>query len=441
MNCECVFCKNNKPFEMPKEIIEASKSGELVLFCGAGISTENKNVLPYTFYESIKSKLEISDEDIRFSELMQRYCDKPNGRRKLLQEIRERFEYIHSFPELELNATRFHNELAELYFINTIITTNWDTYFEDCCGAIPITIPEDVVFMDESSRCVLKIHGSISNLSTIIATSDDYRNCKESLDKGIIGATLKTILAKSTVVVIGFSFGDEDFEQILTYIKSEMKDVFPHIFIVTLDEGLQRKLDYSNTTSIVTDGTFFLHQLKLALIEAGLIKNCNSMSAVGFAFDRMRLIHDKVSQIRFLDYPCVIFCLAYQDGVQHAFSRYFCLYKTGQYNIPGCLNASAHAYAEIIRDKAKQKNYWDMAYYEGYLNSLIFIAACESESDIIDDFPFYFLPNAKEVLSSYEVLLKELKRISDKPDKYHRYAIKQTERFKSTDTILHHPPY
>lgn len=441
MNCECVFCKNNKPFDMPQEIIEASKNGELALFCGAGISTENRNVLPYTFYESIKSELGIKDEDIRFSELMQRYSDKPNGRRKLLQKIRERFEYIHSFPELEQDATKFHRELVELYFIKTIITTNWDTYFEDYCGATPITIPEDVIFMDESERCVLKIHGSISNLGTIIATSKDYKKCKKDLDKGIIGATLKTILAKNTVVFIGFSFGDEDFEQILTYIQREMKDVFPHIFIVTLDEGLQEKVGYKNITSIVTDGAFFLHRLKLMLTEEGLIENCHSMPMVDIAYDSVRLLHEKVSHISFSNYPCVIFCLAYQDGVQHAFSRYFCLYKTGKYNIPGRLNASAHAYEKIIQGKEKQKNYWDVAYYEGYLNGLIFIAACESESGIIDEFPFFFLPNAKKVLSSYEVFLEELKRITSKPDKYHRYAVKRTERFKNPDTTFHHPPY
>ena len=60
MNCECAICKNNKPFELPEEIIEAAIEGNLVLFCGAGISTEGKTVLPYSFYESIKNELELS---------------------------------------------------------------------------------------------------------------------------------------------------------------------------------------------------------------------------------------------------------------------------------------------------------------------------------------------------------------------------------------------
>lgn len=115
MNCECAICKNNKPFELPKEIIEAVIEGNLVLFCGAGISTEGQTVLPYSFYESIKNDLEIEDDTISFSCLMQQYCDEPNGRKRLLRKIRDRFQYIHSFSELERQATAFHRELAAIY--------------------------------------------------------------------------------------------------------------------------------------------------------------------------------------------------------------------------------------------------------------------------------------------------------------------------------------
>ena len=91
MACECAICKNNKPFAFPKEIIDAALDGELVLFCGAGISTESKNVLPYSFYTSIKNELDVKDESVSFSDLMQLYCNQPNGRKKLLKRIRERF--------------------------------------------------------------------------------------------------------------------------------------------------------------------------------------------------------------------------------------------------------------------------------------------------------------------------------------------------------------
>ena len=251
MSCECVTCSNNKQFEMPKEIIEGAVKEELVLFCGAGISTEKKTVLPYSFYSNIREEMEIT-EDLSFCDLMEKYTKRPNGRRNLLKKIRERFNYIDSFPELHRQATVFHRELAEIYSIKTIITTNWDTYFEDYCGAIPITIPEDVSLFDVSSRHVLKIHGSINNLSSIVATKPDYESCYERLQNGVIGAQLKSILATKTVVFIGFSFGDEDFSQIMKYLKNEMGSVFPHIYIVTIDAELEKRLNYDHCTTIVT---------------------------------------------------------------------------------------------------------------------------------------------------------------------------------------------
>lgn len=441
MACECAICKNNKPFAFPKEIIDAALDGELVLFCGAGISTESKNVLPYSFYTSIKNELDVKDESVSFSDLMQLYCNQPNGRKKLLKRIRERFNYISSFPELERQATAFHQELAQIYPIRTIITTNWDTYFEDYCGAIPITIPEDFAFWDDNSRCVLKIHGSIQNLSSIIATSEDYKKRFSELQNGIVGATLKSILATKTVVFIGFSFGDEDFSQIINYLREEMDDIFPHIYIVTLDETLKDRLAYKNSTSIVTSGTFFLHQLKLQLIEKGIIKNHSVSPIVTEALFEMEELHDKVSTIDLSQYPCAIYTLSYQDGVIHAFERFLQNCKTGEYNQPGRLGRVAGKYEEWTENYLAAENYWDAAYYEGYVNGLVFIGACEGEDDILSKFPFFFLPNVKKALSSYDIYMDELKRVSHGRSKFQKQAKEIVKAKAGNGLIVHHPPY
>lgn len=441
MNCECAICKNNKQFDLPTEIVEAATNGDLVLFCGAGISTEGKTVLPFSFYTSIKEELGITDNSISFSHLMQQYCNMPNGRRKLLKKIRDRFKYIHSFPELERQAVAFHRELAEIYPIQTIITTNWDTYFEDCCEAIPITIPEDFAFWDDNSRCVLKIHGSIQNLSSIIATTDDYNKRFKELQNGIIGATLKTILATKTVVFIGFSFGDEDFTQIINYIREEMGEIYPHVYIVTLDETLNARLDYKNSTFIVTSGTFFLHELKLALIDKGVIKNHSIYGLIYNVLEELEKLHDKVSHINLIEYPCAIYALSYQDGVIHAFERFLQNYQTGEYNQPGRIGIIAKKYVERVEILHKAGNYWDEAYNEGYLNGLIFIEALEDDGSILKEFPFLFLPNAKKSLTTYETFMEELARVSQGRSTYLKYAKAIVNENTDTDIVVHHPPY
>lgn len=441
MDCECAICKNNKPFDLPKEIIEAAINGNLVLFCGAGISTEGKTVLPFSFYTSIKDELGITDDSISFSHLMQQYCDMPNGRRKLLKKIRDRFKYIHSFPELERRAMAFHRELAEIYPIRTIITTNWDTYFEDCCGAIPIIIPEDFAFWDDNSRCVLKIHGSIQNLSSIIATTDDYNKRFKELQNGVIGATLKAILATKTVVFIGFSFGDEDFAQIINYIRDEMGDIYPHVYIVTLDETLKVRLDYKNSTFIVTSGTFFLHKLKLALIDKCVIKNYSIYPLIDTVLGELEKLHEKVSRINLIEYPCAIYTLSYQDGVIHAFERFLQNYQTGEYNQPGRSGGIAKKYEEWIETYHEAGNYWDEAYYEGYVNGLVLVEACENDNSIVNEFPFLYLPNAKHPLTTYTIFMDELARVSRGRNKYLKYAKTIVNKKASTDLVVHHPPY
>lgn len=441
MDCKCAICKNNKSFDLSNEIIKAAINDNLVLFCGAGISTEGKNVLPFTFYTAIMDELEITDDSNSFSQLMQLYCDMPNGRRKLLKKIRDRFKYIRSFPELERRATAFHRELAEIYPIKTIITTNWDTYFEEYCGAIPITIPEDFIFWDDNSRCVLKIHGSIQNLSSIIATTDDYNKCFNELQNGIIGATLKTILASKTVVFIGFSFGDEDFVQIINYIRDEMGDIYPHVYVVTLDETLKERLDYKNSTFIVTSGTFFLHELKLLLIDKGVIKNHSIYPLISAVLEKPEELHNKVSHINLIDFPCAIYTLSYQDGVIHAFERFLQNYHTGEYNQPGFSSGIAKKYEEWIERYNEVGNYWDEAYYEGYVNGLILIEACEDDNGIVNEFPFLYLPNVKQPLTTYTIFEDELARVSRTKSKYLKYAKTIVNKKISTNFVLHHPPY
>ena len=139
-NCDCELCKNNIPFIMPTEIIEAVKKQELVIFCGAGISTESKTVLPTSFYIDILTFINETynldlNTDVEFSSLMSKFCEiVPNGRRELIRKIKSRFDMVNSFPQLYNRATKFHKEVACVPQLNTIITTNWDDYFETECA-------------------------------------------------------------------------------------------------------------------------------------------------------------------------------------------------------------------------------------------------------------------------------------------------------------------
>lgn len=200
-NCQCYMCGTYQKFEMPKEIIESVKNKELVIFCGAGISTESNTVWPTSFYTDILTYLTNEyhlelDTNITFSELMSKFCKKvPNGRKQLIRKINERFDRIQSFPELYNSATRFHREVSKIPQINTIITTNWDGFFEKECSATAIVDNNDVSLWNTFDRRVFKIHGSINNIGSIVATTEDYEKCYTRLTSEPIGDRLKTILS------------------------------------------------------------------------------------------------------------------------------------------------------------------------------------------------------------------------------------------------------
>ncbi len=219
--------------DIDEYLYEQIFKGDAVIFAGAGISTERKMVFPYTFYEEIAGELDILDKNLSFPEVMEKYCLLPDGRKLLIDKIQQRFDYIDSFSGLERTATVFYRELATLYPIQTIITTNWDLYFEKYCKAIPYINEEDMAFWDEDKRKVLKIHGSISSYGSIIATSKDYAKAEKSLHKGILGSKLKTILAEKNIIFIGYSFSDADFKEIYNFVKGNLGEFHKQSYVVT----------------------------------------------------------------------------------------------------------------------------------------------------------------------------------------------------------------
>jgi len=63
-NCQtpgCERCKLKKPFDLPSEIVDACKAGNLIVFAGAGVSTESASVYKHTFYQKIRDELKIPE--------------------------------------------------------------------------------------------------------------------------------------------------------------------------------------------------------------------------------------------------------------------------------------------------------------------------------------------------------------------------------------------
>ena len=88
-NCDCAICKHQHDFDLPLELLNEIFAGNVTIFAGAGISTESENVLNTTLYDTISDLLNITENDLSFPSLMEKFCQRPNGRFKLLNEIKK----------------------------------------------------------------------------------------------------------------------------------------------------------------------------------------------------------------------------------------------------------------------------------------------------------------------------------------------------------------
>ena len=107
--------------------------------------------------------------------------------------------------------------------VTDVITTNWDDFFETECGFDAFVSDSDLPFWDASRRRVLKIHGSVRNLGSIVATEEDYQASFRRLNSGPLGAMLKTILSQKTIVYVGYSLSDENYIRIRHKYRSNVK--------------------------------------------------------------------------------------------------------------------------------------------------------------------------------------------------------------------------
>ena len=403
----CEHCRRQIPFDMPPEIIEACKKGKLVVFAGAGISTEGRGVFPFSFYEEIQNELGIS-ENLDFPSLMSRYVKKTRDKRLLLNKAKSRIDYSKSFPDLYSNATSFHQELSTIHQIQEIVTTNWDDFFEVECAATPIVTDEDFAFWDQPFRKVFKIHGSITNPGSVIATK--------------------------TIVFVGYSFGDYDFNKIYQYLHKTMGDILPHAYFVTLAEKPPTTLKEFSPTLLHTDATFFMATLKQKLVEEKQILPDEIYTLIFKRLMDIRQIHFPFVGRDIRKDPSVIFCGAYQDGIIHAFEKILKNRNTGQYSHICRIESSIKSYFSLKKAFLSKKKYFDVAYIDGYLLGL-FQMIPELVKKI--GFPTYYVFGSPNQLLSLKDYLKENKRAKKLHKSAYRWAEKIAMKYEKGMVLQH----
>jgi NAD-dependent SIR2 family protein deacetylase len=437
---DCPHCQDEKEFTPPPHLLERIGAGEVVLFAGAGISTENKNHCNSTFYEEILAELGLSDK-LPFPELMSKYCALPDGRIKLIEKIKRRFEYFMSFGDFYYQMTRFHRAISPLYMIKDIVTTNWDDFFERKCMVDAFVHDSDLAFWDATPRRVMKIHGSVTNLGSIVATSEDYQASFKRLNDGPLGAHLKSLIARKTVLYTGYSLSDENYLRLLRNIANMMGDNVRQSYFIapSIDPNMLANSPVP-MIPIETGGAYFFERVRARLSEsAGIIRDDAFQSCSDFLGHAIEEHNKTAGAYLRTSHPLLVFALSYQDGLIHALKRITKRRKSGEYHSPAGLHGRACKYEFRYNELLHRRDYWNAAYARGYQYGLMLLVAA-NDHDRCATPPLFEFPFDVRVSS-----LKSALRFS--PKKLPKYVAAQVKRIHrrfpglGENLIPDHTPY
>lgn len=427
----CDRCSRNLPFELPESLVKSVADRKVVIFAGAGVSTEAREVLGFSLYDDLADELQIP-KGTPFPDAVTAF-EQRHGRAEFLRRTLERLEAAEAFRARWRESTRFHRELASIPQLRDIVTTNWDTLFERYAAALPMVTAQDFAFWDLPRRKVFKIHGSLANVGTLVASRQDYDRRARELRQGTLGASLKLLLATRVPVFVGYSFRDLDFEQIYRYLAREVGDALPHAYVVTHSSGQPPTWVRGNV--IRTDAAYFVARIKQQLIEQGLMLNPRRLDR--FRADRIRVVKRQNGILRRYSrskWPSMIYATSYQDGLLDAIDYGWDQSSSGDVNDPRFLDEKVHAYRHLYAGAMRHSRYFDAAYIAGFNTGLLWLALPIAPVDA----PMYFVFGLGQVrsLTQFDKLLK---RAPKKTPKAHKAAARIVQQ-QPRGNVLHHYP-
>jgi hypothetical protein len=268
--------------------------------------------------------------------------------------------------------------------IKNVVTTNWDDFFERECDFDAFVNDSDMALWEASDRRLMKIHGSIRNLGSIVATHKDYKDSLRRLNYGPMGAQLKALLTQKTFIYTGYSLSDENYRQIIGTIARMTRPHTKHSYFVSpnIDRTKIEKLPIP-LIPIETDGAYFFEQIRLHLEHLSRLVPERAFEACENILVRIRDEHIRTADA-FLNtrHPLLIFTLSYQDGLIHGLQRIIDRRKIGEYHCFGHLQNLVRGYDQKTVNYKRKRDFWNSYYSEGYGDAILLLLIASSEKKL-----------------------------------------------------------
>ncbi|MDV3579778.1 hypothetical protein CMU79_17715 [Elizabethkingia anophelis] len=268
-------------------LFENISKEEVVLFAGAGLSLyagfPSGNALRDIFFNSL-NEAEKAHIIPNFREIDENYVTQSLNLMDLTEDIfnlkgnrNHLIKVLKDVFNKKPTSLHVHENIAKIPHLKNIITTNYDTLFEDVLGDTGEVILENshIPYIDPKKRQIFKIHGDLSHIDRIILRKTDYNNFfKNNSESDIYWNLIKERLSTKAVMFIGYSLDDSNisviFDKIIDSIGDDMKDVY---FIApSLSEPKKAKLIKKNIKYIESTGEEIFKEI-LQYLNNNIIKD------------------------------------------------------------------------------------------------------------------------------------------------------------------------
>ncbi len=199
---------------IPPELMEQAAKGNILLFVGERVVHDSRGRI---FLDKVKDELarRIGGVDVEkwtFPQVAQEY-ENGHGKQALISLVREQLEAAGGdAPE------PIHRLAAQLSNCQVFVTTCVDERLErafDVAGRPPIVIVNDadVPFEDTQKAQLYRLRGTLGRPDSVVLTEADFERFWTGKDVAQLVAGLKSLMARRTIVFIGYDLGDPHFRQ------------------------------------------------------------------------------------------------------------------------------------------------------------------------------------------------------------------------------------
>ncbi|HET8885595.1 MAG TPA: SIR2 family protein [Salinimicrobium sp.] len=216
----------NKYNNQVASIKEAIDNDRLVIFAGAGVSKDSGIPLWHELENGIKSRLNENTKETDALKIAQ-----------MLYNEKGEKEYNEIIKELLFKSSNSYNLLHEVILeMNPqhIITTNYDSYFEDVIKdeGLPFSIvskDEDLPYA-KHKKLLVKYHGDFENYNIVLKENDYLEFSQNNTLKEIF---VKSLFSNKTILFIGYSVSDPNLKLLIRDIQYILRKHYQRAYLLT----------------------------------------------------------------------------------------------------------------------------------------------------------------------------------------------------------------